>query len=107
MYFPPGGNLGSADMISSPSQFSLLELEEKKDHRETAVAKVGFASASAGTDEKKVFKLNSEKIRPYVYRVVPDGSLQAGEYAFVAATGMGGTAAATSVVVFDFGVDLK
>ena len=29
--------------------------------------------------------------------------MRAGEYAFVAATGMGGTAAATSVVVFDFG----
>jgi hypothetical protein len=107
MYFPPTGNLGAADMISSPSQFSLLWLEAKKDHRETTVEKVGFASASAGTDEKRVFKINSDKIRPYVYRVVPDQGLRAGEYAFIAATGMGGTAAATSVVVFDFGVDLK
>jgi len=106
MYFPATGNLGSAETISSPGQFSLLLLEEKKDHRETAVAKVGFASASAGTDEKKVKKFNSEKIKPYAYRVTPDASLEAGEYAFVAATGMAGTAAA-SVVLYDFGVDLK
>jgi len=107
MYFPPTGNLGAADTITSPSQFSLLSLEEKKDHRETAVAQVGFASASAGTDNKHVFKLSAEKVRAYVYRVLPDTELKEGEYAFVAATGMGGPASGSSVVIYDFGVDLK
>lgn len=107
MYFPSTGNLGSADTITSPSQFSLMSLEAKKDHRETTVEKIGFASASAGIDEKRVFKFVAEKVRPYVYRIIPDGSLQSGEYAFIAATGMGGTASAASVVVFDFGVELK
>jgi len=107
MFFPPTGNLGAADTITSPSQFSLLSLEEKKDHRETAVAQVGFASASAGTDNKHVFKISAEKVRPYVYRVLPDSELTAGEYAFVAATGMGGPASGSSVVIYDFGVDLK
>lgn len=108
MYFPPTGNLGSAESISSPSQFSMLALEEKKDHRETAVFKLGFASASGGTDEKKVRQFTAEKVKPYVYRVVPNGDLQAGEYAFVATTGMaavGGSGA--SVVLYDFGVDLR
>jgi len=107
MYFPPTGNLGAADTISSPSQFSLLSLEIKKDHRETAVAKVGFASASAGTDEKRVFKLSTEKIRPYMYKVVPESDLKGGEYAFVASAGMGGPASGASVVMYDFGVDLN
>ncbi len=107
MYFPPTGNLGAADTITSPSQFSLLLLDERKDHRETTVAKAGFASFSAGTDEKRTFKCNAEKIRPYAYRVIPDASLKVGEYAFLAATGMGGAAAASSVVVFDFGIDRK
>jgi hypothetical protein len=40
-------------------------------------------------------------------QAVPEESLKAGEYAFVAATGMGGTASGGSVVVFDFGVDLR
>jgi hypothetical protein len=105
MYFPPTGNLGAADSISSPSQFVLISLEVKKDHRETAVEKVGFANASAGTDEKRTFKFNTEKIRPYAYKIVPDASLKTGEYAFIAGTAMGGTASSGSVVIFDFGVD--
>jgi len=107
MYFPPTGNLGAADTISSPSQFSLLRLEDKKDHRETTVAKRGFASASAGNDNKRTVTFNAEKIRPYAYKVTPNSTLKAGEYAFVAATGMGGSASASAVVVFDFGVDLQ
>jgi hypothetical protein len=107
MYFPPTGNLGGADTITSPGQFSLLALEEKKDHRETAVVKIGFGSASAGTDEKRTFKFDVDKIRAYAYKVTPSASLKEGEYAFVATTSMGGTASSGSVVVFDFGVDLK
>ena len=49
-HFPPTGSLGAADTISSPSQFALISLEVKKDHRETSVLKVGFGSASSGTD---------------------------------------------------------
>jgi len=107
MYFPPVGNLGAADTISSPSQFTLLSLEIKKDHRETAVAKVGFASASAGTDEKRIIKFDSDKLKPYIYHITPDGNMPAGEYAFVASTGMGGTASPSAVVMYDFGVDLQ
>jgi len=105
MYFPPTGNLGSADSISSPAQFSLLRLEKKKDHRETTVAKQGLGRASAGIDEKKEVKFTANKIRPYVYKVTADAGLKAGEYAFVAATGMGGTASAGAVAIYDFGVD--
>jgi hypothetical protein len=104
MYFPPSGNLGAADMISSPSQFSLVSLQKKKNHRETVVAKQGFGRASAGVDEKKTVKLTAEKIRPYVYKVTPDASLKAGEYAFVAATSVAG-AASSQVAIYDFGVD--
>jgi hypothetical protein len=104
MYFPPGGNLGSADSISNPSQFSLLLLEKKKDHRETTVAKQGFGRASAGVDEKKTLKFATDKLRAYVYRVTPDAKLNAGEYAFVAATGVAGTAS-NQVAIYDFGVD--
>jgi hypothetical protein len=106
MYFPPNGALGATDTISSPGQFTLLKLEAKGDHRETTIYKLGFASASAGTDEKKTFRFNSEKIRPYAYKVMPDGSLPEGEYAFIAGTGAAGPNAASSVVVFDFGVDV-
>jgi hypothetical protein len=104
MYFPPTGNLGSADMISSPSQFSMVRLEQKKDHRETTVAKQGFGRASAGVDEKKTVEFAEEKLRPYAYKVTPNARLKAGEYAFVAATGVAGAASA-QVTIYDFGVD--
>ncbi len=107
MYFPPTGNLGAADTISSPSQFSLLSLEVKKDHRETAVMKIGFGTASAGTDEKRTLKFDVDKIRAYAYKATPSDNLKEGEYAFVAASSMGGTASGGAIVIFDFGVDLK
>jgi hypothetical protein len=107
MYFPPTGNLGSADTISSPSQFSLLSLEVKKDHRETTVAKMGLASASVGNDVSREVKFDSQKIRPYSYKVAPQVDLKPGEYAFIAASGSAGAASATSVVIYDFGVDGK
>lgn len=105
MYFPPTGNLGSADAISSPSQFSLILLEKRKDHRETVVAKQGYGRASAGIDEKKTVAFTANKVRAYAYKVAPNNSLKAGEYAFIAATGMGGTASGAAVVIYDFGVD--
>jgi hypothetical protein len=107
MYFPATGNLGAGDAITSPSQFSLLSLEEMKDHRETAVAKFGLGNASEGNDDKRTIKLNMEKIRSYAYMVTPDVSLKPGEYAFVAASGVGGSGSRGSVVIFDFGVDIK
>jgi len=107
MYFPATGNLGAGDAISSPSQFSLLSLEEMKDHRETAVAKMGMGTVNEGNDDKRTIRLNSEKIRPYAYMITPDVSLKAGEYAFVAASGMGGSGASGAVVIFDFGVDAQ
>jgi hypothetical protein len=105
MYFPPTGNLGSADAISSPTQFSLILLEKKKDHRETVVAKQGYGRASAGIDEKKTVDFTANKFRAYAYKVTPNGNLKAGEYAYIAATGMGGTASGAAVVIYDFGVD--
>jgi hypothetical protein len=111
MYFPPTGNLGATETISSPSQFILEALDTKKDKREVAVAQMrAFGGTSSGADEKKSLKFNVEKIRPYAYKVTPDASLRSGEYAFIASTGIGGASsgfggASASVVVFDFGVD--
>ncbi len=99
MYFPPVGNLGAGNNVTSPEQFTLLALDDKKDHREMTVLKSGFTGASFGNDEKMTVRFNAEKIRPYAYRVAPDVELKPGEYAFVAAPG--------SVMVFDFGVDSR
>lgn len=111
MYFPSAselGGLGGSGLISSPSQFSLLSLDVKKDHRETAVAKVsGFGGVSVGNDAKKTSLMNIERVRPYVYKVTPTQSLKSGEYAFIASTNVAGSATGGTVVIYDFGVDVK
>ena len=110
MFFPSSSNLGGFggnDVITSPAQFSLLSMEEKKDHRETAVAKMGFASASAGTDDKRTKLFSTDRIRNGVYKLTPNTDLAAGEYAFIASTGMGGPATNHTVVIYDFGIDSK
>ncbi len=107
MYFPPSSNIGAESSISSPTQFSLLALDDKKDHRETAVAKVGmWGSISLGNDAKKTSLFNAERIHPYAYKVSTSVSLKPGEYAFIATTTMAGSAhAANAVVIYDFGID--
>ncbi len=110
MYFPSISNLGGfggTRMITSPMQFSLLSLEEKKDHRETTVGEVGMASSSAGSDEKRAFLFNAERIRSGIYKVAPTQDLKPGEYAFISATRGAGTATGTTVVIYDFGVDAR
>jgi hypothetical protein len=110
MYFPPmtgQSGLGGTDSVTSPSQFSLLLLEKKKDHRETAIAKVGFANVSTGNDEKKQLLFTSERIRPYAYKLTPNADLKPGEYTFIASSRLAGTAQGASVVIYDFGVDLR
>jgi hypothetical protein len=110
MFFPSSSNLGGFggnDVITSPAQFSLLSMEEKKDHRETAIAKMGFASASAGTDDKRTKLFAVDRIRNGVYKLTPNVDLAAGEYAFIASTGMGGPATNHTVVIYDFGIDSK
>ncbi len=110
MYFPEMSSLGSfggTDMISSPNQFTLMRLEEKKERRETQIGKVGLYSQQVGADEKREFLFNSVRIKSGMYRVTPGEDLRPGEYAFIMATQGAGKATGTTVVIYDFGVDLR
>lgn len=110
MYFPDVASFGAfsgVDMITSPSQFSLSEVDVQKDSRETVIAKAGIGGASIGADEKKIVPFTSERIRPRVYKLTPSTDLKPGEYAFIAVM-MGATAEVPpTTVVYDFGVDAK
>jgi hypothetical protein len=110
MYFPEMSSLGSfggTDMISSPNQFQLMSLETKKERRETQIAKIGFASQNVGADEKREIMFNSERIHSGMYKLTMKQDLKAGEYAFIMATQGAGKATGTTVVIYDFGVDLR
>ncbi len=107
---------GASSTMGSPAQFSLMSMDDKKDHREIEVGKMGMWSGEKDAiDEKKAVKFNAEQIRPNVYKVTPAAALKPGEYGFVAATGLSdddpnvqvnwNDLMVSAVAVYDFGVD--
>jgi len=107
---------GASSTMGTPAQFSLMLMDDKKDHREIEVGKMGMWSGEkSAIDEKKAVKFNAEKIAQYIYKVTPATALKPGEYAFVAATGLSdddpnvavnwNDLMVSAVAVFDFSVD--
>jgi hypothetical protein len=91
---------------STPNEFTLLRLEVKGDTRETVVMKANAFGNSSGTDEKFTTPYTFTKLKPGVYKVVPNAPLKPAEYCFLSAEGAGAYApgAAAANRVFDFGV---
>jgi len=111
-----GTAAGASSTMGTPAQFSLMSMDDKKDHREIEVGKMGMWSGEKDAiDEKKAVKFNAGKIGPYTYKVTPAAALKPGEYAFVAATGLAdddpnvavnwNDLMVGAVAVFDFGID--
>lgn len=92
--------------VSTPNEFTLLRLEVKGDTRETVVMKVNAFGSSSGTDEKNTIPFTHTKLKPGVYKVVPNAPLKPGEYCFLSAESAGAFApgAAAANRVFDFGI---
>jgi hypothetical protein len=91
-----------AQTVSNPSQFALVKLEVKKDHRETVIGTIGFGSASSGTESKSMIAFKADRIRPGVYKVVPTTNMEPGEYCFISASASGAAGAAD---IFDFSIN--
>jgi hypothetical protein len=91
---------------TTPNEFTLLKFEEKKDSRETVVMKANAFGASSGTDEKANTGFAFTKLRPGVYKVVPNTPLKPGEYCFLSSLGIGayGAGSAGANRLFDFRV---
>jgi hypothetical protein len=108
-YFNQSGPLASmadfsmsfAAMSTSPSEFSLVHFDQKKDHREAAIMSIGLASVKSGVSDKARVPFTYEEAAPGVYKVTLSADLAAGEYGFVASMGAG-----TGMVarIFDFSV---
>ncbi|MGO9775182.1 MAG: hypothetical protein ACLQGT_13785 [Terracidiphilus sp.] len=105
---------GLPSNFGSPSQFTLISIEDKNDSREIEVGKLGLGGEKDSIDEKQTIKFNAEQIRPNVYKVTPAVDLKPGEYAFVAPTGVVTDdpwvqhhydTAVGGLAVYDFGVD--
>lgn len=91
---------------TTPNEFQLIRFDEKKDSRETVVMKGNAFGASSGTDDKANIPFTFTKIKPGVFKVVPNAPLKPGEYCFLTSSGVGtfGAGAAGANRLYDFGI---
>lgn len=93
--------------VSNPNQFALVKLTVTKSSRETIVGEIGAFGASSGTHEKSIVTFRSERLRTGLYKVVPTGPMEAGEYCFLVSqmnVGTLGAGASGAAQIFDFAV---
>lgn len=107
-YFTQTGPLASVSqfgssfsaMASSPNEFSLVRLEQKKDRREASVGSVGvFSGVKSGISDKARVAFTYEDVAPGVFKVTPTSELSPGQYGFLHSItpGAGGR-------IFDFAI---
>ncbi|MFN2453486.1 MAG: hypothetical protein ABR577_04635 [Pyrinomonadaceae bacterium] len=104
------GNVYSASS-TSPNEFVLVKMEEKKNGRELIVGQANMFGTQSGTLDKYARPFDYEKLAPGVYKVTPRTDLADGEYGFFYG---GSTPLATygyfganvSPKIFDFGIKL-
>ena len=95
---------GSAQTVSSPSEFTLIRLMEKKGRREARVGSLNIGGAKTGVMDKDRIPFDYEMVREGVYKVTPKQPLEAGQYGFIYALTGGGTGGAMTARIFDFSV---
>jgi len=95
---------GSAQTVSSPSEFTLIKLSEKQGRREARVGSLNIGGAKTGVMDQDRIPFDYQMVREGVYKVTPKQSLKAGQYGFIYALAGGGTGGAMTARIFDFGV---
>lgn len=100
-----GGFAGWLAGASSPNEFVLVQMYEKRDSRELVVGEFNVFGSSTGTRSEDTVPLKIDKLAPGVYRVTPTEVLGRGEFCFFYAAGVGGFGVGTPGKLFDFGVD--
>jgi hypothetical protein len=77
---------------TSPAEFMLVKMDQKKNSRETVIGEYGvFSGISTGTPDKYVHEYAFEKVKTGIYKVTPKTKLENGEYCFYYASMTGGT----------------
>lgn len=94
---------------TSPNEFVLVKMDQKKNARELVVGQVNVFGAESGTLDKHSRAFDYEKIAPGVYKVTPRVDLDDGEYGFfyggsTPIAGYGYFGAGLSPKIFDFGI---
>jgi hypothetical protein len=95
---------GSAQTVSSPSEFTLIRLMQKSDRREARVGSLNIAGAKSGVMDHDRIPFDYQMVREGVYQVTPKQQLEPGQYGFIYAIAGGGTGGATTARIFDFSI---
>lgn len=95
---------GSASVVTSPSEFTLISLKVSKGKRQAKVGKFNFAGAKTGVLDKDQIAFDYEEVRRGVYKVFAREELEAGEYGFIFAINGDGGRGVASARIFDFTV---
>lgn len=97
----------TAGAVTSPTEFSLVRFDVKKNNREAKVGKFNIGGAKAGVMDKDRIPFSYTEISPGVFQVRPELPLENGEYGFLVQTSTGGGpgiagAGAMAAKIFDF-----
>jgi hypothetical protein len=95
---------GANTFVTSPAEFTLVQLMKKKGRREARVGSMNIAGAKSGVMDKDRLAFRANEVRPGVYEVTPAQPLQPGEYGFIFSLGGAGTGGALTARIFDFSV---
>ena len=96
---------GANTFVSSPAEFTLVQLSKKSGRREARVGSMNIAGAKSGVMDKDRLAFRSNEIRPGVYEVTPSAQLQPGEYGFIFSLAGAGSGGAMTARIFDFSVN--
>lgn len=95
---------GTAATVTSPAEFTLVQLAKKKGRREARVGSINIAGAKSGVMDKDRLAFGYELVRPGVFKVKPNAPLTAGEYGFIYSIAGGGSSGAVTARIFDFAI---
>ncbi|MFA5966105.1 MAG: hypothetical protein WC804_18965 [Sphingomonas sp.] len=95
---------GTAATVASPSEFTLIQLTQKKGRREARVGSMNIGGAKTGVMDKDRLNFTYDMVRPGVYKVSPSEALKPGEYGFIYAVSGNGMGGAATARIFDFSV---
>lgn len=95
---------GTAATVTSPSEFTLVRLVQKKDHREARVGSANIGGVKTGVMDKDRLAFDYKMVRPGVFAVQPTTELTKGEYGFMYSLSGGGASGAMTARIFDFSI---
>ncbi|MEO8769981.1 MAG: hypothetical protein ABI402_07845 [Ferruginibacter sp.] len=68
---------------SSPNEFTLIKLKQKRNNREFTKGKSDSYTYQTGIDEDQKIQFDFEEVKPGIFKVKPKSNLKEGEYCFI------------------------